>query len=230
MSFNALASYTTFTGKSFKKTQAGKEIIRESTFQECTFSHCNFSEAQFYACRFLKCRFEECNMKLAKVADTTLAGVTFLHCNLMGIHWSEANWDEWATKLSAIVFDHCVLEYSVFLGLELRQLRMTNCNAREINLAETDLTEADLSGTDFAGAIFLKTNITRANFVGARNYTLNVMDNKCKGARFSLPEAMRLLYTLPVVIVDPTTQAELTEEAISGLAHELPRTSPDPDA
>ena len=45
-------------------------------------------------------------------------------------------------------------------------------------------------------------NLTNTNFAGAKNYTLNVADNKAKGTKFSLPEAMRLLYHMDIEIVD----------------------------
>jgi fluoroquinolone resistance protein len=70
---------------------------------------------------------------------------------------------------------------------------MKNCIAHEVNFAETDLEGAIFTGTDFKDAVFLRTNLTKADFVGAENYTLSVTDNKTKGARFALPEAIRLL-------------------------------------
>jgi len=134
---------------------------------------------------------------------------------LLGIDWTEADWSDWATKISPIEFENCVLEYSIFFGLELKKIKLKDCNAREVNFAETDLSDADFAGTDFAGAIFLKTNLVKANFVGAKNYALNVMDNKTKGARFSLPEAIRLLYYLNIAIVDPATNQEVTEDELN---------------
>jgi uncharacterized protein YjbI with pentapeptide repeats len=111
-----------------------------------------------------------------------------------------------------MTFESCDLTYGVFLGIDLKKLVMKDCTAREVNFAEADLTEADFAGTDFAGAIFLQTNLTDANFAKARNYTLNLQDNRTKAAKFSLPEATRLLFNLDIVIVDPETDEEIDED------------------
>lgn len=201
-----IASNTAYSGETFKRLDQSGKVVRETTFSGCTFARCIFTEGAFLACRFLECIFEDCTMKLAKVEDTTFSAVTFRRCNLLGVDWTAANWSEWATKLHALVFEDCGLEYSVFLGLDLRKMQMKDCTAREANFAEADLSEADFAGTDLSGAVFLKTNLTKANFVGARNYTLSLLDNKTQGARFSLPEAIQLLHSLNIVLMDDTTQ------------------------
>jgi fluoroquinolone resistance protein len=215
MSLNTLASHRTYTGETFKKVNFTRELVTEATFTECKFTRCDFTETTFRICRLMECEFDDCTLRLIKIPDTTLSQVKFSKCNLMGVNWTEANWSGWATRMSAVEFENCVLEYGSFLGLELKKLKLKNSNAREANFSETDLTEADFAGTDLAGAIFLKTTLTKANFVGAKNYTLSVIDNKAKGARFALPEAVRLLYALPVVMVDPATNQEITEDDLN---------------
>ena len=201
-----IQSRTAFTDETFKKADLAKQVIKESTFSDCAFVGCTFSETAFKSCRFIECTFDDCTMKLANVENTTFSRVKFTNCHLLGVNWAEANWSEWASKLSALEFENCVLEYGTFLGLELKKLRLKDCNAREVNFSEADLTEADFSGTDFEGAVFLKANITKANFVGAKNYALNLKDIKSKGARFSLPEAVRLLHYMDIELVDPLAE------------------------
>lgn len=207
-----LASHETYAGVTFKRLVMTHEIVKGAEFSECKFVRCDFSETAFQSCRFIECAFEDCTMKLTTVEGTTFARVRFSRCNLLGVNWTDANWSEWATKLGSVAFEQCELKYAVFLGLKLNKLTMKDCNAQEANFAEADLTEADFAGTDFAGAIFLSTDLTRANFVGARRYTLNLNDNRTQGARFSLPEALRLLFALDIVIVDPETHEDIGED------------------
>jgi uncharacterized protein YjbI with pentapeptide repeats len=204
-----------FEAETFKKVNLNQQVVRDATFSVCKFVRCDFSETVFQNCRFIECQFDDCTMRLAKVKGTTFSRVKFTGCNLLGIDWTEADWSEWMSKISAVEFESCVLEYSIFLGLQLKKLKVKDCNAREVNFSETDLSEADFSGTDLAGAVFLRTNLTKTNFVGAKNYALNVMDNKAKGARFSLPEAVRLLYSLNIVIVDPATNEEISGDDLN---------------
>lgn len=202
-----IASHANYSDVTFKNLEQTHDRIEGTRFADCTFNGCNFSETVFQSCRFLDCDFIDCTMKMTTVPGTTLARVGFKRCSLLGVNWTEADWEAWSTKLSRITFADCDLKYSVFFALELKQLKLTNCTAHEANFAEADLTDADFAGTDLQGAIFLRTNLTRANFVGASHYALNLNDNPSKGAKFALPEAVNLLYHMDITIVDPNDSA-----------------------
>ena len=88
-----------------------------------------------------------------------------------------------------------------FLGLRLAGAAIKDCLAKEADFREAVLSKADLSGTDLAGALFGGTDLTGANLAGARNYAINLKENKVKDAKFSLPEAMALLYCLDIKII-----------------------------
>jgi fluoroquinolone resistance protein len=212
---NRLESRNSYTGDQFKRLDLKNVIIREATFCECRFLRCDFSEALLQSCRFMDCTFEDCTMKMINVEDTAFIRVKFSQCNLLGVDWTQASWSDWAAKTGSLEFEHCNLQYAGFLGLNLRKMKLKNCTAHETMFAESNLSEADFEGTDFTGAVFLRTNLTGANFVGAKNYTLNVNDNKTKGARFSLPEAIRLLYYMDIELVDPQTNESLDDDSLS---------------
>lgn len=210
-----LQSETNYTEEVFKRIDAQSAKISGSTFSRCTFQYCHFAEISFQSCRFIDCQFEHCTMKLAKVDGTTFGRTTFKNCDLMGINWTEADWADWTTKIRAIEFYECNLKYSVFLGLELKKMKMHQCEAQETNFAEADLTEADFRGSDLTGAVFLRTDLTKTSFVGAKNYALNLNDNRTKGTKFSLPQAVRLLHYLDITLVDEDTEQELLEGDIN---------------
>ncbi|MCM2267613.1 MAG: pentapeptide repeat-containing protein [Elusimicrobiales bacterium] len=170
------------------------------TFEACLLRNCDFTKAEFGFCKFLDCRFESCNLSLAKLRGSVFSGTTFKDSKLVGVNWTEAHWPR--IRLACPVqFENCLLNDSVFLGLSLRKTRLARCQARGADFRETDLTEADLSHTDFSGALFGGTNLTGANLVQARDYAIRAADNKLKDAKFSLPEAMALLYCLDIKIV-----------------------------
>lgn len=214
MSHNSIESDASYSGEVFRNLDLTAQNVIATHFSDCHFTRCDFSNAALQQCRFIDCTFEDCALRMTNVEDTTFAGVRFTNCNLLGVDWTAANWSEWATKLSAMVFEGCDLKYGVFLGVELKKTVMKDCNAQEVNFAEADLTEADFSGTDFAGAIFLRTDLSGADFARARNYTLSLKDNKTKGAKFSLPEAARLLFNMGIVIVDPETRDALDADEL----------------
>lgn len=204
-----------YSEESFKRLEQPNAEIRGAEFEDCKFSRCDFSNTAFQHCRFIDCEFEDCNLKMASVEDCVFVRVQFRKTELAGINWTIANWNEWASKMNSIAFEECDLKYGVFHGLELKKLKLKNCFVREANFAEANLSEGDFEGSDFAGAVFLKTDISKANFVGAKNYSLNLNDNKSKGAKFSLPEAVRLLYPLNIVLIDPVSKKPLDEEGLS---------------
>lgn len=202
MSNYQITSDGSYVDEVFKKVDIRNGELSFAEFTDCQFIGCNFSQVSLQNCRFMDCTFQDCTLKLANVDGTTFSSVQFVQCDLIGVDWTKASWSDWATKLNALSFDTCDLKYSIFFGLELKKLRMKNCIAHEVNFAETDLEGATFTGTDFKDAVFLRTNLTKADFVGAENYTLSVTDNKTKGARFALPEAIRLLYSLDITVVD----------------------------
>jgi uncharacterized protein YjbI with pentapeptide repeats len=88
------------------------------------------------------------------------------------------------------------------MGLDLRQAKLVRCTAREADFTESDLTGADCNGTDFSSSRFLRTNLTKANFTKASNYSIDPSLNTLKKTRFSLPEAISLLYSLDIILDD----------------------------
>jgi fluoroquinolone resistance protein len=103
---------------------------------------------------------------------------------------------------SAVDFINCTLNYSTFTGLKLPKAQFTHCVARDVDFADADLSGANCTETDFSDSRFLHTNLTEADFTGATHYSIAVNLNTVKKAKFSLPEAMSLLYSLDIILVE----------------------------
>ena len=78
-------------------------------------------------------------------------------------------------------------------------------NFKECSLHDVDFTEADLSNAVFAhcdlmGSTFMQSNLEKADFSTAKNYSINPAFNKIKKARFSVPEITGLLHQYDIVI------------------------------
>lgn len=192
---------TIYEGQEFTGLSRGGEVFSGLVFHDCCFKNCDFSESQFRGCEFHQCRFIHCDLSLAVVKGSQFKGVWFEDSKAVGINWAEASWPRLGA-LESVDFTGCVLNYASFFGLRLVGRRLSGCSALEVDFAEADLTEADCTGTDFQRSCFLHTNLTRADFTGALNYTISPLLNQIKHARFSLPEAMALLYGLEITLVD----------------------------
>jgi uncharacterized protein YjbI with pentapeptide repeats len=123
--------------------------------------------------------------------------VTFKECQLVGINWVDTSLGR-KNFLKPVDFVKCALNYSTFIGSQLKTVQMTECIAHSVDFSDADLSQADCTGTDFSGSRFHNTNLSGANFTGATNYSISVIDNNVKKAKFSLPEAMALLYSLEI--------------------------------
>ena len=82
------------------------------------------------------------------------------------------------------------------------------CTAKEVDFSEANLSEADCTFTDFTSSQFRHTDLSGADFRGASNYFIQPHLNTLKKTRFSLPEAMSLLYNLDIEIVPLYEESE----------------------
>jgi uncharacterized protein YjbI with pentapeptide repeats len=74
--------------------------------------------------------------------------------------------------------------------------------AADVDFREVDLFQADFAGTDLSESLFSNTNLTEADLSRARNYRIDPGQNVLTQAKFSLPEAMSLLYSLDIVLTE----------------------------
>lgn len=172
--------------------------VRSKEFEDCRFVRCRFVECGFNECSFMECRFEGCLFSNVQIPGCSVIDTGFVECKLVGVDWTEGA----KLNLRGIQFSGCSLEFCVFSGLKLKGLKMLRCECKEADFRETDLTDGDFGGTNFEKSVFSRTNLTNANFAGARNYWIDPRDNVVKKAKFSLPEAVSLLRIFEVVIVD----------------------------
>jgi uncharacterized protein YjbI with pentapeptide repeats len=126
--------------------------------------------------------------------NSRLIDVSFKNSKVIGIDWGKAD------LLRSINFIDSTLNYSSFRMLKLPKIKMENCEAKEVEFIESDLSLGSFQGTDFTKAIFSKTNLNGANFTEAKNYYIDVTNNKVRKAHFSLPEALNLLSSFEVII------------------------------
>ena len=138
---------------------------------------------------------------MTRIPDSLFQNAKFEDTQLIGINWAAANWPKVAFLKPFEVYT-CVLNYSTFIGLKLKEVSFRNCVARDVDFSEADLTRADCRDTDFTQSRFVETNLTEADFTHAQGYQINPNLVTLKGTKFSLPEAMALLYGLDIVLTD----------------------------
>ncbi len=181
-------------GKLFEKIQWQEKEVSGRKFIDCTFRNCQLNGLIFSDCHFTDCKFEDCDLSLIKVKGSFFSHLQITRCKAIGIHWFDTG------KPFSIGFTDSNISYSSFFGKPLKKTKFKNCVAKEVDFSECILTEADFSGTDLEGTRFSNTDLSLANFKEARNYFIDVQFNKVKKAKFSLPEALRLLDSFDIII------------------------------
>lgn len=185
-----------YVDQTFEAIDAREALVEGKEFDGCRFKGAQLAGAVFRHCRFLDCVFEDSDLSNVRLTSSSLRDVSFLDSKLLGINWTEAS------HFDTPSFTRCVLNYANFANLDLRKGRFVECIAREVEWTQAQLAGASFKGSDLAGSRFHQSNLTKADFREAFNYVINPIDNKLKGARFSLPEATSLLHGLGIILDD----------------------------
>jgi fluoroquinolone resistance protein len=195
-----LSSHQSFEEQVFNHVEDSGSLIEQSDFLSCRFQRCDLGQAQLKSCTFRECLFEDCGLEMMRVENCVFKNTQFERSKMLGIDWTLASWGrrEIAQLIKTINFKDCVLNYSSFMGLNLNGIQFLNCSLLEVDFSEASLLKADFSGSDLQRAIFRATDLREADFRKARNYSISPQLNNITRARFSLPEAMALLYAMDV--------------------------------
>lgn len=190
-----------YYGDHFAEMVFSREALVDVKFYDCTFTKCDFSETAFDECKFSDCTFEHCDLSMIKLMDTSISQATFKQCKLVGIDWTEASWSRIVAPVT-LRFDECVLNHSTFIGLRLPKIQVIACTARDVDFRQADIQEANLSHTNFTESLFGETNLTGADLSHASNYAIDPSANQIRKAKFTLPEAVALLYSMDIEIIE----------------------------
>jgi fluoroquinolone resistance protein len=196
-----ISSNTEYSDQVFNNVVLHSEQILSSEFFDCVFSDCSFAESVFQKCRFVNCTFQGCDLSLVQVPESIFSTTRFEESKIIGVNWAQADWPGSGLGKPICIIKSAI-SHSTFIGLSLRGIQIKDCIATDVDFREADLSRADFSGTDLSESIFSNTNLSEADLSQARNYQIDPAQNVLKGARFSLPEAMSLLYSMDIILVE----------------------------
>ncbi|HHX33848.1 MAG TPA: pentapeptide repeat-containing protein [Gammaproteobacteria bacterium] len=198
---NAIESQQQYFEESFKSLDLQDLVCVGTEFEECTFVDCNFTSATFERCNFINCSFTRCQLSLISVPYTRFFTVSFTECKLVGVDWTRATWSEFHKDFE-ISFRQSILNDSSFFGLTLQGLILDECKVQDVDFREGDFSHAVMTYSDFTHSLFMRTNLQSANFAESSQYSINILENQVQGAKFSKHEAVYLLESLGIELVD----------------------------
>ncbi|MCX2982329.1 pentapeptide repeat-containing protein [Halieaceae bacterium IMCC14734] len=190
-----------FIGLSFSQLECAEERFADKEFDGCRFIDCDFSGTTFAHCKFLDCNFSGCNLSVAQLEYSKFSEIEFSDCKLIGVDWTRAEWPQLALS-SSLVFRNCILNDASFFGLQLAETVLENCKAHDMDLREADFSESNFRGTDFSHSLFHRTNLSGTDFEDAHSFDIDVATNVIQRARFCRAEAVNLLHSLGIELVD----------------------------
>ena len=190
-----------YDARTFNRLERPGITLESAMFYDCAIKGSKFTGTLFRGCRWVNVRFYQCDLSLARVPGSSFSGCLFEECKMTGVDWTEA---DWVTPLLSepISFIGTDLSHSTFLGITMPESGFLRCRARDVDFREADFRRSRFTDTDLSESLFGSTNLSEADFIGARDYHINPMDNTLTGAKFALPEALELLYALDIRIVD----------------------------
>lgn len=201
MARNVPRSDSQYEDETFEGVDLAKAELERSQFYGCTFEDCVLRESLLRECRFIECAFSGCDLSLAQVFRSAFSASRFERCQLVGVNWTHAEWGDDSLKAPAGYFASA-LNHSTFLGLNLEGISIVDCAAADVDFRDGNLRRVDFGGTDLSGSLFNHTDLAGADFSRARNYRIDPSQNTLRNAKFALPEALSLLYSMDIRLVD----------------------------
>ena len=190
-----------YVSSNFNELSLPNQKIESTSFEDCTFKNCDFSEAEFCKCKFIDCKFSQCNLSVLKIKDCRFSDVVIEDSKAIGIDWTKAKWPS-IPLFSPIKFFKCIINDSTFMGLSLNEIVIEECKAHDVDFRDGSFCGANFKYTDFSNSLFNETNLSGADFTEALNYQIDINYNSLKGAKFSRHEAVSLLESLGIELVD----------------------------
>lgn len=164
-------------------------------YEHCSFSNCVFLNADLSDIIFSSCTFTDCDVSMATLAGTAFRDVMFKNCKLLGLRFNDCN-----SFLLSFDFDSCVLNFSSFYKVNLKNTHFKNCKLEEVEFVESDLTKAVFSQCDLINAVFENTNLEGADLRTAVNFSIDPATNRIAKAKFSTHNIAGLLHTYNIII------------------------------
>ena len=181
-------THNDYINQTFKAQNYTIKKLEKGEYDNCIFSNCVLSNTDLSAIIFNECIFDNCDLSMANLKDTALRSVKFKQCKLLGLRFDDCN-----EFLISFEFDTCVLNFSSFYKLKIKNTQFNACKLEEVEFVATDLTSAVFKNCDFRKAAFEGTILEKADLRSSFNFSINPETNKINKAKFSKQNIVGLL-------------------------------------
>lgn len=171
------------------------EILDCKQFSDCVFKSCCFNEVKLHDVTFRNCKFVQCDFQQTHFDGAILVSPVFEECKLTGADFHLLN-----DFRGSFFFHQSVLIGCNFSGLGMKKSEFRGSRLMGCLFVETNLEFAFFYSSDLKESLFHESKLDSADFSDAKNYSINILTNTTKRAKFSMPEAMSLLREIDIEI------------------------------
>ncbi|MGX9417734.1 pentapeptide repeat-containing protein [Vibrio sp. WJH972] len=201
MSQTKINSHDEYYDQRFNRLCYSEFEFEGVTFEVCEFVDCDFSQSTFLNCTFNECKFVNCNLSLVNLPASRLFDVIFSESKLVGIDFTKVDWPTFHVDFE-LQFSRSILNGISMFGLTLNRLIFAECKVIDADFREGNFVDSNWKGCDFSNSLFMNTNLKNVDLSESCYYDINVLNNQVENAVFSRFEALNLLESLGVKLVD----------------------------
>jgi uncharacterized protein YjbI with pentapeptide repeats len=172
-----------------------KDGVNFKEFERCIFNDCDFSQCTFLAVTFIDCVFNGCNFNATKINYVAFRTATFNRCQMKDINFAMVD-----KLIFEIAFYDCVLDFSKFYTLKIKETIFQNCSLVAVDFMGADLTGVVFDRCDLYRSEFAKAIANKTNFKTSINYTIDPEKTKLKKAIFAMEGLKGLLFKHDIVV------------------------------
>jgi fluoroquinolone resistance protein len=173
-----------YEGQTFSEVDVAR--IGKIEFYKCHFERCRMQDAALQKTTFEQCTFTSCDMTRIAWGMSSLRGVRFTDCKLLGVNFAAAN------DNPDVAFESCVLRYAVFDGVHLRGASFHDVALQEASFVDSDVREAAFTACDLTRAVFRKCQMAGADFTTSTGLFFEPTQNQAKDAMIAVETAIQL--------------------------------------
>ena len=150
-------------------------------------------------CSFRNCTFEACTILNNNFKFTDAVDNRFRQCSLIGVDWNDVAREN-LIVLPFSAFEECTLKHNLFVNFNMKKFDFAGCDLPGSSFQGCDLRESSFRGAGLKDTDFQQNNLMGADFREASDYNISLENNKLKKAKFSFPEAVRLLASTGIIV------------------------------
>ncbi|BCJ95695.1 hypothetical protein acsn021_32640 [Anaerocolumna cellulosilytica] len=186
-----------YENENFDNLKMEYERIESYEFYNCTFKNCSFEECILAYCSLIECKFINCKIVSLKVEFSQIKYTEFEKCNLIGVNWYDLS-PTGGIADPITKFKDCILKYNSFMHINFRKFNFSLNSIQDSGFDECNLMESSFNNCCLEATQFSKCDMRKADFREATGYQISITTNKLADAKFSFPEAIKLLSELGI--------------------------------